>query len=251
MNVRVSGDPVSRSARNRGMNETLVQQSTPRKAGAFLGARRPAPRHAQRTRRVDVVQAITVTMNAQESRENVVELMGRLLSAVAIDRDRAAFRSLFEFYAPRVKAFVQSRGTDPGMAEEVTQETMVRVWQKATQFDPAKASASTWVFTIARNVRIDMLRKSSRPSPDMNDPSLVPEPDIEVLQKISLEQEARQLRKTLSGLPDEQRKVLHLAFFEDKPHAEVANELGIPLGTVKSRIRLALKRIRSDLGETP
>ncbi len=190
-------------------------------------------------------------MNAQNNRENVVDLMGRLLSAVATERDRVAFRSLFEFYAPRVKAFVQSRGASPELAEEVTQETMVRVWQKAAQFDPAKASSSTWVFTIARNVRIDMLRKSGRPAPDVNDPSLVPEPEPEALQKISIEQEAHHLRQALSDLPSEQRKVLHLAFFEDKPHAEVANELGIPLGTVKSRIRLALKRMRSELGEAP
>ncbi len=200
--------------------------------------------------KTDDIQTVKLSMTAPDVQENVIGLMGKHLSAVASDRNRAAFRSLFEFYAPRIKAFVRSRGAQPDQAEEVTQETMVKVWQKAVQFDPAKASASTWIFTIARNVRIDMLRKANRPEPDMNDPSLVPEPELDVSRKIAFEQQARQLKMALSGLPDEQRQVLHLAYFEDKPHAKVADELGIPLGTVKSRIRLALKRIRSDLGET-
>ena len=101
--------------------------------------------------------------------------MDELIVAVAKHRDRAAFRQLFDHYAPRLKAFVIRQGLDSQMAEEVTQEAMVRVWQKAQQFDPSKARASTWIFTIARNLRIDFLRKSYRPELDPNDPAMAPE----------------------------------------------------------------------------
>lgn len=176
--------------------------------------------------------------------------MNDLIAAIAERQDRAAFQELFEYFAPRVKAFIQSQGSGPDVAEEVVQETMVNVWRKAKQFDPQKASASTWIFTIARNLRIDLLRKANRPVPDMNDPALAPEPELRAHEKISQAQEAERLKTAVAGLPKEQQEVLHLAFFEEKAHAAVAEELGIPLGTVKSRIRLAFKRIRSELGES-
>jgi len=189
------------------------------------------------------------SMNPTESNQGAADQMSSAIVAVARDEDRGAFQQVFEFFAPRVKAFVMRQGTDPQMAEEVAQETMVNVWRKAKQFDPRKASASTWVFTIARNLRIDHLRKASRPEPDINDPALVPDTEQQAPDRIQRRQEASRLRTALSSLPDEQRQVLHLAFFEDKPHAEVAAELNLPLGTVKSRIRLAMKRMRAELGE--
>ena len=135
------------------------------------------------------------------------------------------------------------------MAEEIVQETMVNVWRKAKQFEAAKASASTWIFTIARNMRIDMLRRANRPEPDMNDPAIVPDPDPPAQEVIHRKQEARRIRKAFASLPGEQQEVLRLAFFEDKAHPQVAEELGIPLGTVKSRIRLAFKHLRAVVGE--
>ena len=182
--------------------------------------------------------------------EHAGEDMNGLLAAVAENRDRAAFQALFEFFAPRIKAFMYRQGTSPDMAEEVLQEAMVNVWRKAGQFDPAKASASTWIFTIARNARIDLLRKENRPSPDLNDPALVPDPEPHAQDRISQKQEAGRLKAAVAGLPKEQQEVLHLAFFEEKAHPQVAEELGIPLGTVKSRIRLACKRIRAELGDS-
>lgn len=176
--------------------------------------------------------------------------MNGLLVAVATARDKAAFQALFEHFAPRLKGFLYRQGTAPDMAEEVVQETMVNVWRKATQFDPARASASTWIFTIARNLRIDLLRKENRPAPDMNDPALVPDPTPAPHETMSQEQEAAQLRTVVANLPREQQEVLHLAFFQEKAHPLVAEELGIPLGTVKSRIRLAFRRIRSELGDS-
>ena len=176
--------------------------------------------------------------------------MEQLLVAVAENQDRAAFRTLFEYFAPRVKAFMGRQGADPGMVEEIIQETMVNVWRKADQFDPAKASAATWIFTIARNLRVDLVRKANRPAPDANDPALVPDPEPFGHEVISLKREASQLNNAVAALPPEQLAVLKLAFYEEKAHAQVAEELGIPLGTVKSRIRLAFNRIRSDLGES-
>jgi len=189
-------------------------------------------------------------MMSNETQESTIDRMNDLLAAVAENQDRAAFRTLFEYFAPRVKAFMHRQGTDPGMAEEIVQETMVNVWRKAGQFDPTKASVATWIFTIARNLRIDLLRKTNRPVPDANDPALVPDPEPLGHEVISLKREASQLKKVVAELPPEQLAVLQLAFFEEKAHAQVAEELGIPLGTVKSRIRLAFKRIRSELGES-
>ena len=175
--------------------------------------------------------------------------MDQLLVAVATKRDRAAFRELFDYFAPRIKSFLMRQGLDAQAAEDVVQEAMVRVWQKAHQFDPSKARASTWMFTIARNLRVDFLRKSNRPEPNADDPALVPDAQPGGFDLTAQAQDADRLRAALGDLPDEQRVVLELSFFEEKPHPEIAEHLGVPLGTVKSRIRLALKRVRSELGE--
>ena len=164
-------------------------------------------------------------------------------------KDQLAFRAIFDHFAPRLKAFLMGQGTSPQMAEEVVQETMVKIWRKANQYDPARAAASTWIFTIARNMRIDHIRKSNRPEPDMNDPAFVPDPEPLAVEMISQSQDAGRLHKAMANLSDEQRAVLKLAYFEDKAHPEIAEALDIPLGTVKSRIRLALKNIRSIIGE--
>ena len=172
-----------------------------------------------------------------------------LILRVSTDKDRVAFKELFQHFAPRIKGFFQGQGSSPEKADEVVQEAMVNVWRKAHLFDPTKAKASTWIFTIARNSRIDLLRKENRPEPDYSDPTFhaadEPRPD-EVYER---ENEAKKLKAILDGLPAEQQKVLRLAFFEEKAHVEIAEELNLPLGTVKSRIRLAFKRLRSELGE--
>lgn len=188
-------------------------------------------------------------MDRDESQEDAIGRINRFLAAVADNQDRTAFQAVFEHFAPRLKAFILRQGTDLQLAEEIVQETMVNVWRKAGQFDPERASASTWVFTIARNLRIDHLRKANRPEPDMNDPALVPDPEPHAVDVISRKQNESLMKKALADLPPEQQDVLQAVFFEEKPHAQVATDLGIPLGTVKSRIRLALKRIRTELGE--
>jgi RNA polymerase sigma-70 factor, ECF subfamily len=175
--------------------------------------------------------------------------MSDLLVRVS-NQDQAAFRAVFDYFAPRLKAFLMGQGTSPQMAEEVVQETMVRIWRKAGQYDPARAAASTWIFTIARNMRIDHLRKSNRPEPDMNDPAFVPDPEPLATETISQAQDSAQLYAAMAELSEDQRAVLKLSYFEEKAHPEIAEALGIPLGTVKSRIRLALKSIRSRIGDS-
>ena len=172
-----------------------------------------------------------------------------LLEKVAVSQDKEAFKELFAHFAPRIKGFFQGQGSPSDKADEVVQEAMVNVWRKSHLFDPTKAKASTWIFTVARNARIDLLRKENRPEPDFTDPSFFtdsePQPD-EIYER---DDEAQRLQTVLAQLPEEQSQVLRLAFFEQKAHAEIAEELGLPLGTVKSRIRLAFKRLRKELGE--
>ena len=180
----------------------------------------------------------------RRSSKNMDELLTRIAS-----RDREAFRQVFDHFAPRIKAYIIAQGTDLQAAEEVVQETMVKIWRKAEQFDPARAAASTWIYTIARNMRIDHLRKINRPEPDMDDPAFVPDPEPLPSENLSQAQDAKILHTAIQKLPKEQQAVLRAAYFEEKTHPEIAEMLEIPLGTVKSRVRLALKNIRAVLGE--
>lgn len=188
-----------------------------------------------------------MTADAEDLRRAQAQRLNACLEAVGRGRDRAAFAELFAHFAPRLKAFFMKAGAEAEAAEEVVQETMINVWRKAGQFDPSRASASTWIFTIARNMRIDLLRKARRPQPDPDDPAMVPDEPAQADEWLSAEEEAVELRAAVAELPEEQKHILHLAFFEEKSHGTIADELGLPLGTVKSRIRLAFKRIRSRL----
>lgn len=163
--------------------------------------------------------------------------------------DRQAFAVFFDRYALRVKAFLIRGGTPRDLAEELSQEVMVTVWRKASSFDPARASVATWLFTVARNRRIDMIRRQSRPSPDPEDPLFQPDPDPDGAAIVGAGQRDAVLRAALDRLPPEQREVLTVAFYEGLSQTEIAERLGVPLGTVKSRSRLALGRLRGMLGE--
>lgn len=157
-------------------------------------------------------------------------------------RDRKAFAALFTHFAPRIKGFLIRSGADAAMAEECAQDVMTTLWHKAAQFDPTRASVATWIFTIARNRRIDMLRRQRRPEPE--DLTWGPEPEPDQADVIALSQETDQLKAALETLPDVQRDLIEKAYFGDLSQAEIAKITGLPLGTIKSRIRLALDRLR-------
>ncbi len=162
--------------------------------------------------------------------------------AVRDDKNKTAFAELFAHFAPRVKSFLMKSGASPDLADECTQEVMATLWNKAHMFDPTKASVSTWIFTIARNRKIDILRKQRRPEPE--DLPWGPEPEPDQTEILALQQETEQLGGALATLPPEQRKLIEKAYFGDLSHSEIAAETGLPLGTIKSRIRLALERLR-------
>ena len=172
------------------------------------------------------------------------------IEAVARRQDREAFADLFNHFAPRVKTFLRRNGADEAQAEEIAQEAMLTVWRKAALFDAGAAGAATWIFTVARNLRIDAIRRERRGGALRVDEV---EAEYEVDQTpaadarmMAAQSEAR-MREALSALPSEQLSVIELSFFEEKAHAEIAKKLRIPLGTVKSRARLAMKRLRGLL----
>ncbi|HNB27601.1 MAG TPA: sigma-70 family RNA polymerase sigma factor [Alphaproteobacteria bacterium] len=174
--------------------------------------------------------------------------MDALVVAVAERGDRESFAALYAHYAPRVKSYlIRMGGADA--AEEMAQEAMLAVWRKAALFDPAKASAGTWIFTIARNLYIDRRRKERRPEIDPDDPMLTGEAEPGAEAALAARQAETALRAALSSLSPDQARVVEMSFFEDKPHAAIAAELRLPLGTVKSRLRLAFARLRGALGE--
>jgi RNA polymerase sigma factor (sigma-70 family) len=183
---------------------------------------------------------------APVNRPAEVAEMDALLVRVATCQDRGAFAVLFTHFAPRVKAYLLRLGASSGVAEELAQEALLSVWRKAHLFDPAKASAATWLFTIARNLRIDAVRRERRPELDPED--FMPEPDADADAGLMLAENEGRLRLALKDLPADQIQVVELSFFADKPHSQIAVELGIPLGTVKSRLRLAMGRLKRAMG---
>jgi RNA polymerase sigma-70 factor, ECF subfamily len=176
-----------------------------------------------------------------------------LIRAIATHQDRDAFARLFEHFAPRVKAFMQRSGVAPETAEELAQETLLMVWRKASLFDPDSVGAPAWIFTIARNLRVDAYRRNRRGGETASSEfdfdlqvDEAPRPDVVMVAK----QQQTRIRAALEQLSPDQFRVIELSFFEQKPHADIAATLGIPLGTVKSRLRLAMKRLR-DLLDGP
>lgn len=183
---------------------------------------------------------LTVTSNETRDAE-----WARCIARICADQDEAAFVVLFQHFAPRVKGFLVKSGATDTLAEECAQDVMATVWQKAHQFDPTRASVATWVFTIARNRKIDLLRRQRRPEPD--DITWGPEEEPDQADILVLQQESERLAEALVKLPENQRALVERAYFGDLSHSEIAAETGLPLGTIKSRIRLALERLRYEM----
>jgi RNA polymerase sigma-70 factor (ECF subfamily) len=170
-----------------------------------------------------------------------------LLEAVARHRDRGAFAQLFQQLAPQIKRYLLRAGVEEAQADDLVQDVLLTVWRRADTFDPRRASATTWVFTIARNRRIDGFRRDRRPELDPHDPALVGHPDTGADAAIDLARSAEALRGAIDALPPEQAHTLERAYFEDRTLHSIAVETAVPLGTVKSRVRLALQRLRAAL----
>ncbi len=181
--------------------------------------------------------------------EMSAEEMTLCLVRTGRSRDVASFERLFVHFGPRIRSFMLKRALDGQLAEELMQETMMMVWRKAALFDPQRGNASAWIFTLARNVMIDNLRKAKRPEFDPTDPAFVPDapetPDVNFEQ----DESAERIRQALDSLPVEQAELLRMSFFEDISHSMIAEKTNLPLGTVKSRIRAAFSRLRAALGE--
>lgn len=173
------------------------------------------------------------------------------LEAVARRQDTQAFEALFNHFAPLIKAFALSSGLQrqgDHLPDELVQDVMLAIWRKAASYDRRKAAASTWIFTIARNQRIDMLRRLSKYQNDIAADEIWDlESDTELFGEIRQSRVQTQVRTQLKELPVDQRQVMAKVFLEDKSHQEVADEMGLPLGTVKSRVRLAMKKLKISL----
>lgn len=198
--------------------------------------------------------SISVSAEPKKRSEEAGELrkrMGDNLVAIGRDRDEAAFSDIYSYYAGRVKSFLMGKGMNEEVAEELTQEIMLTVWRRAESYDPKKAAASTWLFTIARNRRIDYLRGNSRIEVELDDEML----DVDTTENdpqadfVGDAQAASRLERALEKLPQEQRQVMHLSYFRGQSHGNIAKWLDLPIGTVKSRIRLAMQAVRSSLEE--
>lgn len=167
-----------------------------------------------------------------------------LIEAVARSADRGAFIALFEFYAPRIKSQAMRFGLDASVAEDIAQDAMLALWRRAAQFDPARGSASAWVFSISTNARIDRMRRdrimAASVELDGQEPMMAAAADDGAA-------DAARLQEIVSKLPEEQRQMVQLSFYRDIPHSQIASQLNVPLGTVKSRIRLAIGKLRQAL----
>ncbi len=170
-----------------------------------------------------------------------------LIARIAEMRDRAAYAALFSRFAPKLKAFAMGQGLTAAAAEDLAQDALLNVWRKAHLFDAHKATAVTWIYSIARNLRIDAARKAKRVK-ELPEDLWQSDPDKPADEAMVLLQSAHSLKDVLATLPEEQMAILRLSFYEDLSHGDIAKALAIPLGTVKSRLRLAMTRLRNGFG---
>lgn len=187
------------------------------------------------------------TYNTTDNRVTGAELAS-WIEAIAVNADRAAFARLFDHFAPRVKAYLLRLSLEEYLAEELMQDTMLTVWTRAALYDRAQSAPSTWIFTIARNKRIDRIRRERRPELDPQDPVWMIDAPAQPDAALVVLQDENRLRLAVAELPPEQKALIEEVYYKDKSHRDIAQESGLPLGTVKSRIRLALARLKRDLG---
>jgi RNA polymerase sigma-70 factor (ECF subfamily) len=217
------------------MSQAEAQPHAPLSAAASLDRRRSVAKDSSLSRTGG--EADVVTDSSKDWADH--------LRRVHRHKDHAAFAELFAHFAPRVKAFLMKSGADETTAEECAQDVMATLWRKAHMFDAQRASVSTWIFTIARNRRIDVIRREKRPEPEAL--PWGPEEEPQPAEMLELRQESDRLSAALKRLPDKQRELVEKAYFGDLSHSQIAEATGLPLGTIKSRLRLALERLRHEM----
>jgi RNA polymerase sigma factor (sigma-70 family) len=178
---------------------------------------------------------------------NTAAEFAKCMEDVALHRDRAAFTRLFDHFAPRLNGYLMRMGTEPALAEEIAQDALATLWNKAALFDPAKSSVSTWLYRVARNRRIDLARRNRSGKIDLEDPQLLPAESEAADHHYDASQRDDAVRSAMACLPPEQLELVRLAFYEALSHSDIAASTGLPLGTVKSRLRLAFTRLRRAL----
>lgn len=179
----------------------------------------------------------------------LVESHKALMARIVATRDKEAFRLLFLHYGPRLKSFMIKSGADTNSADDLVQDIMMAVWRKVDLYVPERGTVSAWIFAIARNARVDRLRRqSSRPYEDIDDIEVVSD-DRDAEELTQSNQIGEHVGKAMASLPDEQKRIIELAYLHDMPHSEIASHLGLPIGTVKSRMRLAYGKLKTELKE--
>ena len=210
---------------------------------------------------IGTVAVTDIDVNKYKQRQKNLELgdeirpdFSMLLTNIGLNQDRDAFAEVFQFFAPRVKSYMVKLGCLDEMAEELAQQTLLQVWRKSQLYDSQKAAASTWIFRIARNIRIDMLRKQKHFFDADFDLASIEDDQEDAEFKISREQKNQYVALALTELPGDQAQIIRMSFYDGLSHSEISKQLEIPLGTVKSRIRLAFARLRDSVyletGET-
>ena len=189
-------------------------------------------------------------MSSNTETVSSADMMAGLLERVGEHQDRAAFAQLFDHFAPMIKRFCLSKGGSPALADELVQEAMLKIWTKAASYDASKAAPSTWIFTIVRNCRIDLFRQQSRHTKVLDTEDIWEEPESSEatpVQRLETSRIETAVRQSLDTLPKEQSEVLAKVFMEGMSHSEAAEALSLPLGTVKSRVRLAFRKLQPML----
>lgn len=197
-----------------------------------------------------MLAAVVVTQSPIEPPQEVTADDHRTLMARIVERrDREAFRSLFVHYGPRLKSFMVKSGAEDSVAEDLVQDVMMTVWRKVDLFSPERGTVSAWIYAIARNARIDRLRRqSSRPYEDLDDIE-VPSEEKSAEELTHSGQIGERVGQALAALPEEQRRIIDFAYLQDMPQSEIATRLNLPIGTVKSRMRLAYGKLKIELKE--
>lgn len=195
------------------------------------------------------MRAATMAVSDEQARGREDHFKG-LMTAIATHQNRSAFAAVFEYFAPRLKSYFLKSGLAEDAAEDLVQKTMITVWQKAGSYNAAKAAVSTWIFTIARNKKTDFLRAQPLPELDLDDPALnISDGGADAQTQLEKAENEEKLAKAIAALPAEQSDLLRRAFFEGKSHIRIAEETALPLGTIKSRLRLALDKLRKRMTE--